>query len=287
MRIALLICVLLLTGVARGEEPKKPFLSGKLVCSLPVRNVKAAARWYETALGLEARVDKTRAPDIDAIYDGVAPEEPEYRAIVQTPLPDVIINLYPKKEAMAVGGPWLTFGVADLDKARKKLEEKKVVFEGETFTVPGLVKLATFHDPDGNKFKLFQLLQPQAPKTGTGDLGYTKTVIAAHATTDMKRSQAWYRDVMGFKLFFYVKQMGWCEMGTPVRGLVFGLQAVEKKPNILSGGFLRWSVRSIDGARERLKAKKVLLDRPEGDAHKLKIETFRDPTGNKIQFYEK
>ncbi|MCZ6786381.1 MAG: VOC family protein [Planctomycetota bacterium] len=283
MRVASLICVLLLTGVASSEEPKPPLLSGKLVCVLPVRDVKAAARWYKTALGLEARVERIRfLQDIDEVA-----EEPEYRAIVPTPLPDVIVNLYPKKQAKSVGGPWLTFGVVDLDAARKKLEEKKVVFVGETFTVPGLVKLATFHDPDGNKFKLFQLLQPHAPKTGTGALGYTKTVIAAHATTDMKASQKWYRDVMGFKLFFYVKQMGWSEMGTPVRGLVFGLQLVEKKPNILSGGFLRWSVRSLDAARKHLKDNKALLDRPESDAHKRKIETFRDPTGNKVQFYEK
>ena len=57
-----------------------------------------------------------------------------------------------------VGGPVPTFGVHDIEAARAKLEAKKVRFDGETQTIPGLVKLATFFDPDGNALMLFQEL---------------------------------------------------------------------------------------------------------------------------------
>lgn len=57
-----------------------------------------------------------------------------------------------------VGGPVPTFGVHDIEAARAKLEAKKVRFDGETQTIPGLVKLATFFDLDGNALMLFQEL---------------------------------------------------------------------------------------------------------------------------------
>lgn len=62
-------------------------------------------------------------------------------------------------ESPKVGaGPVPTFGVKDLDKARATLESKKVRFDGPTREYPGMVKLATFFDPDGNTLMLFQSL---------------------------------------------------------------------------------------------------------------------------------
>ena len=49
-----------------------------------------------------------------------------------------------------------TFGVNDLDDARAQLEAKDVRVDGDTKEVPGMVKLATFCDPDGNAMMLFQ-----------------------------------------------------------------------------------------------------------------------------------
>ena len=34
--------------------------------------------------------------------------------------------------------------------------QQDVKFDGETQTVPGMVKLATFFDPDGNKLMLYE-----------------------------------------------------------------------------------------------------------------------------------
>ncbi|HSD03011.1 MAG TPA: VOC family protein [Gaiellales bacterium] len=55
-------------------------------------------------------------------------------------------------------GATLTFGVADIDAARAHLEAHDVRFDGETSEVPGMVRLATFYDPDGNTFMLAQRL---------------------------------------------------------------------------------------------------------------------------------
>ena len=56
------------------------------------------------------------------------------------------------------GGATLTFGVVDIDSARAWLEAHDVKFDGEKTEVPGMVRLATFYDPDGNTFMLAQRL---------------------------------------------------------------------------------------------------------------------------------
>jgi catechol 2,3-dioxygenase-like lactoylglutathione lyase family enzyme len=55
----------------------------------------------------------------------------------------------------------LTWSVKDIDLARKMLEAKKVRFDGPTQEIPGMVKLATFFDPDGNPMMFSQDLQGQ------------------------------------------------------------------------------------------------------------------------------
>ena len=61
-------------------------------------------------------------------------------------------------EHVAAGGK-LTWGVKDIDAARTLLESKKVRFDGPTQEIPGMVKLATFFDPDGNPMMFYQDLQ--------------------------------------------------------------------------------------------------------------------------------
>lgn len=56
----------------------------------------------------------------------------------------------------------LTWGVKDIDAARTQLESKEVRFDGPTIDIPGMVRLATFFDPDGNPMMLYQSLQASA-----------------------------------------------------------------------------------------------------------------------------
>jgi len=76
-----------------------------------------------------------------------------------TTIPGVTVGLSQVESPETKGGTTLTFSVADIDKARAMLEASKVRFDGATMTIPELVRLATFFDPDGNKFMLSQSLQ--------------------------------------------------------------------------------------------------------------------------------
>ena len=56
------------------------------------------------------------------------------------------------------GGVVPTFGVKDIDAARKQLEAAGVQFDGETVEIEGMVKLANFVDPFENRLCLAQSL---------------------------------------------------------------------------------------------------------------------------------
>ena len=79
-------------------------------------------------------------------------------AEVATPVEGVTIGMAQSDERYGRGGTTPVFGVQDIEAARAELEGKGVRFEGDTVELPGLVKLATFMDPDGNAYMLAQSL---------------------------------------------------------------------------------------------------------------------------------
>lgn len=117
---------------------------GTITLSCTVKNLDAALAWFRDKLGFEQAF---RAPGW---------------AEVATPAAGVTIGLAEGDEAPASGGATPVFGVVDIDAARGELEAKGVAFEGETVELPGLVKLATFASPDGNRYMLAQSLAQQA-----------------------------------------------------------------------------------------------------------------------------
>ncbi len=50
----------------------------------------------------------------------------------------------------------VTMTVENIESAKKSLEEKGVIFEGEILEIPGHVKMVTFLDADNNRFQLVQ-----------------------------------------------------------------------------------------------------------------------------------
>lgn len=50
----------------------------------------------------------------------------------------------------------LALTVENIMAAKKELEDKGVTFIGDIVEIPGNVKMATFVDPDGNKFQLVE-----------------------------------------------------------------------------------------------------------------------------------
>ena len=54
------------------------------------------------------------------------------------------------------GGGTAIFDVADAEQAKADLEARGVAFAGELRDIPGITRLGTFLDPDGNKLQIVQ-----------------------------------------------------------------------------------------------------------------------------------
>ena len=119
---------------------------GGLTCSMQVSDLGRSIAWYGEVLGFELLYK----------MDEMAWCE------MQSPVARVHVGLSQVESPEVEGGATLTWGVTDIATARAELESKDVRFDGETMTIPGMVSLATFFDPDGNKHMLYQDLQGDA-----------------------------------------------------------------------------------------------------------------------------
>lgn len=116
--------------------------TGGLTIAVQTKDRKKAQQWYQDTLGFQL------------LYEV---EEIGWSELA-TECKDVNIGLSEVESPRTGAGPVPTFGVKDIDDARKQLEAKDVRFDGETQVVPDMVKLATFFDQDGNALMLFQEL---------------------------------------------------------------------------------------------------------------------------------
>ena len=94
-------------------------------------------------------------------------------------------------------------------------------------------------------------------------LNYDGGLTISFQSADMKRSIAWYQDVLGFKLLYQVDEIGWCELQTEVAGgkVNVGFSQVEK-PKTGAGAVPTFGVKDIAKARAMLEGKKVKFDGP-------------------------
>jgi len=119
---------------------------GGLTCAVSVSDLDKALAWYQDVLGFTVlyKLDEMGWAEL------------------ATEVAKVNVGLGEVEHfESGKGGATLTFGVKDIDAARKQLEAKDVRFDGETRTIEGMVKLATFYDPDGNTLMLYQSLSEQ------------------------------------------------------------------------------------------------------------------------------
>jgi len=116
---------------------------GDLTCAMHCRDLDATIKWCESVLGfaLLYRVSEIAWCEMS------------------TPVPGVTVGFAQQERPEVRGGATLTWGVTDIEAARASLEKQNVRFDGPTMTIPGMVKLAVFFDPDGNKFMLSQALK--------------------------------------------------------------------------------------------------------------------------------
>ena len=113
---------------------------GGLTCALQCSDLDQSIDWYRDFLGMSLlyRMDDMGWCELSS------------------PVARVSVGLSVVESPEVQGGATLTFGVTDIDAARSELEAREVSFDGATQTIPDMVKLATFYDPDGNKLMLYQ-----------------------------------------------------------------------------------------------------------------------------------
>ena len=112
-------------------------LKNTITIALSVKDRHTSAAWYENMLGFSLiyHADEAGWSELQTKTEGVTLGIGEHTK----PMPG---NCVP------------VFGIADLDTARVNLERAGVKFDGETDVVEGMVKTATFYDPDGNALML-------------------------------------------------------------------------------------------------------------------------------------
>ncbi|MBT8484431.1 MAG: VOC family protein [Phycisphaerales bacterium] len=135
-----IVALLTLTGVlAAVPTPAEPVTDQRtLLVQLAVTDLDRSVAFYRDVVGLE----------IESVNEAIK------WARVKTGIPSVTIGLGESPEAKGSGTVSLNFGVRNIEHARATLEARGVEFLGPTITIPGVVKLADFLDPDGNKIRI-------------------------------------------------------------------------------------------------------------------------------------
>ena len=108
-----------------------------ITIALSVSDRLASADWYTSMLGFELmyHADDVGWSEVATNTDGVT----------------IGFGVHTKP---VPGNSVPVFGIADIEDARAKLEGAGVKFDGPTDVVEGMVKTATFYDPDGNALML-------------------------------------------------------------------------------------------------------------------------------------
>jgi len=117
----------------------------ELTASVGVTNMDASLAWYKEVLGfgLLNRVDEIGWCELS------------------TCVPGVTLGLSQNEKVVQGGGATNVWGVRDIDEAKAHLDAHHVKQDGDIQHVPGMVKLITFFDPDGNAMMLAQTLTTQ------------------------------------------------------------------------------------------------------------------------------
>jgi catechol 2,3-dioxygenase-like lactoylglutathione lyase family enzyme len=113
---------------------------GGLACAINVTDLDRSSAWYQEVLGFELlmRVEEIAWCEFT------------------TPVARVTVGLAQVETVSMGGGATLTFGVADIEAAKAALDTAGVRQDGPIQTVPGMVRLLTFYDPDDNALMFYQ-----------------------------------------------------------------------------------------------------------------------------------
>ena len=118
--------------------------AGEVTLAVSVKDIDASIGWYEKVLGfkLKYKVDEIGWCELN------------------THIPGVTVGLSQVENPEPSRSTVPTWGVNDVEKTRAALESQQVRFDGPTRAIGGMVKLASFYDPDGNAWELAQGTAP-------------------------------------------------------------------------------------------------------------------------------
>jgi predicted enzyme related to lactoylglutathione lyase len=114
-------------------------LDSDTTLAMSVRDRHAACKWYADMFGF----------DLIMHVDDAGWSE------MKTKTPGLTLG-FSEMTDPAPGNTVPVFGVVDFDASRTALEAQGVKFDGDTIEVEGMVKTATFYDPDGNALMIAQ-----------------------------------------------------------------------------------------------------------------------------------
>lgn len=115
---------------------------------------------------------------------------------------------------------------------------------------------------------------------------YDGGLTCALGVSDLDRSIAWYRDVLGFELLYRMDDNAWCEMKTGVERVNVGLSQVEDAGG-KGGATLTFGVEDIEAAKAELDSRSVRQDGPIREIPGLvRLLTFYDPDDNALMLYQ-
>ena len=115
---------------------------------------------------------------------------------------------------------------------------------------------------------------------------YDGGLTCSCGVTDLDRSIAWYRDVLGFELLYKMQDIAWCELKTGVERVNIGL-GVREAAGGAGGATLTFGVTDIEAAKAALDGANVRQDGPIRDIpNMVRLLTFFDPDDNALMFYQ-
>ena len=117
-------------------------------------------------------------------------------------------------------------------------------------------------------------------------IDYDGGLTCSMTATDLDRSIAFYRDVLGFALLYRRDDIAWCELKTGVEKVNLGLGQREEAGGA-GGATLTFGVTDIEAAKAVLDRHGVRQDGPIREiAGLVRLLTFYDPDDNALMFYE-
>jgi predicted enzyme related to lactoylglutathione lyase len=114
-----------------------------MTASMGVTSLDKSIAWYSEVLGFTLLY---RADEIGWCE-------------MTTHMPGINVGLSENREVQQGGGATNVWSLTDIEAAKAHLDAHGVKQDGEIQTIPGLVRLLTFFDPDGNAMMFAQSLQ--------------------------------------------------------------------------------------------------------------------------------